>query len=241
MKRVALVTGGTKGLGLEIVHRLISDNYIVYSIARSFRDERDISDVYFHMGDVTNIDSLTALSDIININVGRLDLLVNNAGIIASGGIEDIDYDNWNNVMNVNVNGVFNCTKVMLPLLKKSDSSSIVNISSISSKIVSSSMAYSCSKSAVDMITKCLAKDLAKHNIRVNSISPGIMKTGFQINNSIISENEYNDFIDKCSCDYPFGIVKAEEVAELVSYLGSFKASCITGANITIDGGRSLI
>lgn len=64
MKRIALVTGGTKGLGLEIVRRLISDNYIVYSIARGFRDERDISDVYFHMGDVTNIDSLTALSDI---------------------------------------------------------------------------------------------------------------------------------------------------------------------------------
>lgn len=241
MKRVALVTGGTKGLGLEVVHRLISDNYIVYSIARGFRDERDISDVHFHMGDVTNIDSLTTLSDVINTNVGRLDLLVNNAGIIAGGGIEDVDYDNWNNVMNINVNGVFNCTKVMLPLLKKSDSASIVNISSISSKIVSSSMAYSCSKSAVDMMTKCLAKDLAKHNIRVNSISPGIMKTGFQINNCIASEDKYDDFIDKCSCGYLFGIVKTEEVAELVVYLGSSKASCITGANITIDSGRSLL
>lgn len=241
MKRVALVTGGTKGLGLEIVHKLISDNYIVYSIARDFRNERGISDAYFHMGDITNIDSLAALSDIINTNAGKLDLLVNNAGIIAGGGIEDVDYDNWNNVMNINVNGVFNCTKVMLPLLKKSDSASIVNISSISSKIVSSSMAYSCSKSAVDMMTKCLAKDLAKHNIRVNSISPGIMKTGFQVNNSIISEDKYDDFIDKCSCEYPFGIVKTEEVAELVVYLGSSKASCITGANITIDSGRSLL
>ena len=102
-------------------------------------------------------------------------------------------------------------------------------------------MAYSCSKSAVDMMTKCLAKDLAKHNIRVNSISPGIMKTGFQVNNSIVSKDKYDDFIDKCSCNYPFGIVKIEEVAELVVYLGSSKASCITGANITIDGGRSLI
>lgn len=241
MKRVALVTGGTKGLGLEIVHRLISDNYIVYSIARGFKSERGIINAYFYSGDVTSIDDLTALSDRINEDVGRLDLLVNNAGIIAGGGIEDTNYDNWTNVMNINVNGVFNCIKIMLPLLKKSDSASIINISSISSKKVSSSMGYSCSKSAVDMMTKCLAKDLAKHNIRVNSISPGIMKTGFQINNSILSENEYNDFIDKCSCDYPFGIVKAEEVAELVSYLGSSKASCITGANITIDGGRSLI
>ena len=241
MKRVAIVTGGTKGLGLEIVHRLISDNYIVYSIARGFKSEIGTSNAYFYSVDVTNIDDLIALSDRINADTGRLDLLVNNAGITASGGIEDIDYDNWNNVMNVNVNGVFNCTKIMLTLLKKSDSASIVNISSISSKIVSSSMAYSCSKSAVDMMTKCLAKDLAKHNIRVNSISPGIMKTGFQINNSIIIENEYNDFIDKCSCDYPFGIVKAEEVAELVSYLGSSKARCITGANITIDSGRSLL
>ena len=239
MKKVALVTGGTKGLGLEIVHRLISDNYIVYSIARDFRNERGASDAYFHMGDITNIDSLTALSDIINTNAGKLDLLVNNAGIIAGGGIEDIDYDNWNNVMNINVNGVFNCTKVMLPLLKKSNLASIVNISSISSKMVSSSMAYSCSKSAVDMMTKCLAKDLAKHN--VNSISPGIMKTGFQVNNSIVNEDKYDDFIDKCSCGYPFGIVKTEEVAELVSYLGSSKASCITGANITIDSGRSLL
>lgn len=76
---------------VEIVHRLISDNYTVYSIARDFRNERGASDAYFHMGDITNIDSLTALGDIINTNAGRLDLLVNNAGIIAGGGIEDVD------------------------------------------------------------------------------------------------------------------------------------------------------
>lgn len=138
------------------------------------------------------------------------------------------------------MNGIFLTIKTFLPLLKKANDASIINISSISSKIPGSSIAYSCSKATVDMLTKSLAKELSKYNIRINSVNPGIVDTGFQVNNKLLNTKEYLDFLDKMKTKYPLGIGETTDISNLVMFLVSKKAKWITGCNYIIDGGFSI-
>lgn len=102
----------------------------------------------------------------------------------------------------VNVNGVFLLTQKFLSLLKKTSDSCIINISSISSKMTGSSIAYSASKAAIDMMTKSLAKELAQYGIRVNSVNPGIMSTGFQVHNHLMNDEQYPGFLENTTIFY---------------------------------------
>ena len=167
-------------------------------------------------------------------------MLVNNAGIIFPGGVEDLTIDNWQKMFDVNVNSIFYCVKVLLPLLKQGENSSIINVSSISSKMTGSSIAYSACKASVDMMTKSLAKELAKYSIRINSVNPGIVSTGFQVHNAILNAEKYPEFLDKISETYPLGVGTAQDVSNLINFLVSEKAKWITGSNYIIDGGRSV-
>ena len=115
-----------------------------------------------------------------------------------------------------------------------------MNISSISSRLSGASVGYSVAKAGVDMLTACLARELSKYNIRVNSVNPGITKSGFQVNNGIMNEAEYNEFLYNIAKDYPLGLGECKDVSELIFYLTTEKAKWITGANLIIDGGRSI-
>jgi NAD(P)-dependent dehydrogenase (short-subunit alcohol dehydrogenase family) len=125
-------------------------------------------------------------------------------------------------------------------LLKKSEYPSVVNISSISSRLSGASMGYSVAKAGVDMITCCLARELSKYKIRVNSVNPGITKSGFQVHNGLMNDEQYEKFLSDISKSYPIGLGDCEDVSELIFYLASEKAKWITGSNYIIDGGRSI-
>ena len=244
MKKVAVITGGTSGLGLQIVKGLLNEKYKVYSISRSIdkieKIREEFPEVEFICGDVSKHYVIEGLARKIEEQEKKIDVLINNAGIIFAGGIETLSYEEWNEMFNVNVGAIFSCVKILLPLIKKGTNSSIINISSISSKMTGSSMAYSACKASVDMITKSLAKELAKYNIRVNSVNPGIINTGFQVHNNLIGESDYPKFLNDISETYPLGVGEASDVYNLICFLISDKAKWITGSNYIIDGGRSV-
>ena len=244
MKRTALISGGTSGLGLQVVKDLTNIGYKVYSISR--KQERinqlreELSDVTFFCGEISDIKVLNKAFDVISKENNELNVLVNNAGIIYPGGVEELEVDKWNKMFEVNVNGIFSAVKVFLPLLKKAGNASIVNISSISSSMTGSSIAYSACKAAVDMMTKSMAKELALYSIRVNSVNPGIISTGFQVHNDLMDENKYLEFLNSVSETYPLGIGDAKDISNLVMFLISEQAKWITGSNYIIDGGSSV-
>lgn len=244
MKRIALVTGGTSGLGLQLVRDLVSANYKVYSLSRKEdainQLKKELPEVVCLCGDVSDMSVLMNAYETIEQNDGKLDVLINNAGIIYPGGVEKLEVDEWNKMFAVNVNGVFYSVKAFLPLLKKSENANVINVSSISSQMTGSSIAYSACKAAVDMMTKSMAKELASYKIRVNSVNPGIISTGFQIHNELMTEKEYPGFLSEISKTYPLGIGEAKDVSNLICFLISEDAKWITGSNYIIDGGRSI-
>ena len=227
MNKVVLVTGGASGLGLQLVSDLMDRGYKVYSLSRNQKTIDSLKSGYpeveFMCGDITNEQDVDAAVQLIANNEGNLNVLINNAGIIYPGGIEQLGCDEWKKMFDVNVNGVFLVTQKFLSLLKKTDNSCIINVSSISSKMTGGSMAYSASKAAVDMMTKSLAKELAQYGIRVNSVNPGIMDTGFQVHNQMMNEEQYSEFLDSVGRTYPIGIGRANDVSNLILFLISDK------------------
>lgn len=246
MRKIALITGGTSGLGLQLVEDYLATGYMVISVSRSQDkiekavDHFTNNNVKFICGDVSDENTLDEVFNYIQNEYGMLDVLINNAGIIYAGGIETLECDDWYKMLEVNVTALFKITKKVLPLLKKSADGNIVNISSISSKMTGSSIAYSTCKAAVDMMTQSLAKELAKYKIRVNSVNPGMINTGFQVSNKLIEGSEYNSFLEKIEPTYPLGIGTAKDISNMVVFITSDKAKWITGSNYIVDGGRSV-
>jgi len=247
-----LVTGGTSGIGFGVVKKLLSLNDArVVSISRNEKKiiearEKlgdDKNRVEFLTGDISRAETIDSLAREISLKYESLFGLVNCAGIILPGGIEECSLENWNATMSINVNGAFIVTKAFLPLLKKSiPPASIVNISSVCSLRGGSSISYSTGKAATDMFTKCLAVELAKYQIRVNAINPGVIVSNLQLAAGIVSnQEEYSDFLEKMKPLHPLGRVGTpEEVANAVAFLLSEESSWTTGAILSVDGGRAI-
>jgi len=246
VNKVALVTGGTSGIGFKLIQDLLAGGYYVVTISRDgdkikkAKNELKNENVCFVSGDISDEKAIDGLYNMIAKEYQRLDVLVNNAGIIYPGGIEKLEGKDWDKMLDINLTAPYKLTQKMIPLLKKQDNSSIINISSISSKVTGSSIAYSTCKAGIDMMTKALAKELSKYNIRVNSVNPGLIDTGFQVSNNLIKASEYGEFIENNSSAYPLGIGKAKDISNLIMFLISDKARWITGVNYIIDGGKSV-
>ncbi len=242
MKNI-LITGASTGIGLAIAKKILEqEDYCVISISRNPNKRTYEHDrMYYYFGDISNPDTLNSLCKEIHINHGSLYALINNAGTIIPGGIETLSYEDWEISLGNNLSSYFNVTKAFLDLLKNTSNASIINISSISAKLGGSSIAYSVAKAGVNMFTEVAAREFSKYGIRVNAISPGIVNSGFQVANGMVKEEDYSDFLTAQSKFYPLGIGDVSEIANVASFLLSENATWITGTNITVDGGRSIL
>lgn len=250
-KKNVLITGGSSGIGLAIAEKLLLEGgYEVLSVSRSSEKIKRALDskpllkdkVDFIPGDVTNESDCERIRKYIARKFGVLHGLVNNAGILTKGAMEDISYEQWKYNLDVNLNGPYLLTKTLLPLLKKAGGASVVNISSIAGLKPGSSVAYSVSKAGLDMLTEFMAGDLGPYKIRANSINPGLVRTNIHLDNKIVEdEKAYANLLKKALPRYPIGrIGEPEDIANLALFLLSDASSLITGAIIKADGGANV-
>jgi len=250
-KKVVLVTGGTSGIGLGTIEYLLEQgNYEVISLSRgdknlSLAKEKlgdKANNVTFLNGDISKEDDCKKVYNEIDNKYGKLDGLVNSAGIIKLGGLEGQTIEEWNNSININLTGIFLLTKTLLPLLKKGKNTSVVNISSMSSERAGGSIAYCASKAGVDMLTKYMGQELGKYNIRVNSVNPAAVYTNIYVASGDYTQEGYDKWSEDKKKLYPLGRIgdAKKDIAPTIEFLLSDKSLWTTGSIYLVDGGKSI-
>ena len=191
-----------------------------------------------YYANVTNQEEIAGIYKEIDAKYGKIDCLVNAVGTLISGNIEALSLESFRKMLEVNLFGVFIALKEAIPYLKKSGNAYVVNISSISSKLGGSSIGYSVAKAGVDMLSRESARELAPYNIHVNSINPGMTKTGLQIKNGIVDEKGYEKILANVAGGYPLGIGLPEDIAGPIYFLCSDDAKWMSGQSVFVDGGH---
>lgn len=241
-KKVALVTGGVSGIGKEISLALARNGV---SVCVNFAHSNDRAELIkqeierfggtasFYQADVTDEEQVKAMFDFVEGKYGVLDILINNAGIYEGGTIEERDYELWKRVIDTNLNSKLLCTMYAISLLKASTSPRIVNIASrCAEKAEAESSAYCSAAAAIAMLTKVSALELAKYNIRVNTVSPGLTRTPMTEKDT--TEGEYINYVSR----NPAGrLGTPQDIANTVLFLVSPEAEFINGENINVSGG----
>jgi len=247
-QKVALVTGGGDGMGKAISKTLSKQGAIVYIL--DINEEagtktaseiiKDGYSAYFMKCDISNQAQVKQLTQDIFDKQGKIDILVNNAGIAHIGTAETTSEEDFNKIVNVNINGVYNCAHCCIPFMKKSGGGVIINMSSAASGIgLPDRFVYSMSKGAVTTMTYSIARDFVNDNIRCNCISPARVHTPFV--DGYLKKHypgQETEMFEKLSKTQPIGRMgEPLEIANLILYLCSDEASFITGSNYPIDGG----
>jgi len=241
--KVALVTGGSRGIGFTTA-KILSENgaTVVITAKDPKRLEKSTLEIFNVIGIAADIRNRNDVKNVVNRIIekfGRLDILVNNAGIFPKiKKLHEIDEDDWNEVLDVNLTGQFRFTKEAIPYLQKT-AGCIINISSDAGLKAYQGFnvdAYSASKAALILLTKCWALEYATNKIRVNCICPGVVDT--DMTKPFLKTQKDREFMDS---EHPIGrIGQPEEVAKAVMYFASDDASWVTGAVLAVDGGESI-
>jgi NAD(P)-dependent dehydrogenase (short-subunit alcohol dehydrogenase family) len=240
LQKVALVTGAARGIGLAVAKRFLAEGWRVALL--------DIEDELLHGAvaaladpdhtlalpcDVSDAGAVTAAMARMNARFGRLDALVNNAGVAVFAPLLETSDDDWNRVLAVNLTGPFLCTKAAAPLMRDHGGGAVVNITSISAVRASTlRSAYGTSKAGLAHLTKQLAVELAALGIRVNAVAPGPVDTAMA--KAVHTPEIRADYHDAIPLNR-YGL--EEELAEAVFFLCSDRASYITGQILAVDGG----
>ena len=230
-----LITGGSKGIGKECVYAFSKKGYRVFlNYNKSEEEAKRISEetgAVIVKANISKSDEVKKMADFIHSQYGKIDVIVNNAGIAEQKLFTDITENDWDNIFNINVKGMFLVTKEFADDMIFRKSGKIINISSMWGITGGScEVHYSASKAAVIGFTKALAKELGPSGICVNCVAPGVIKTDMNRN---LTEDDYRELSEET----PLGrIGSAEEVAKVIVFLAD-DASFITGQVINVDGG----
>ena len=241
--KVALVTGGSRGIGFAIA-KILSDNgaSVVITSKNSEKIKQAETKISNSFGITCDIKKKNEVQNVLEQTIkkfGKLDILVNNAGIFPKIKLlHEIEEEEWNEILDVNLTGQFRFTKEAIPHLQKT-SGCIINISSdagLKAYQGFNADAYSASKAALIVLTKCWALEYAKNKIRVNCICPGVVDT--DMTKPFLKNQKDIEFMNN---EHPLGrIGQPEEIGKSVLYFASDDALWITGAILTVDGGESI-
>ncbi|MBA2650886.1 MAG: acetoacetyl-CoA reductase [Tatlockia sp.] len=240
--KVALITGGTGDIGTALAKQLdpLYGKVIALDIISLEKGDLWLSELheqgYHQVGyrqmDVTNFDNCKLVIDSIFKEFGRIDVLINNAGITRDAVFNKMTQQQWNEVLGVNLDGMFNVTRHVVDYMRSQESGRIINISSVNAQKGQFSQAnYAASKAGVYGFTKSLAQELMSKNITVNSISPGYVNTR-------LMQNIRPDILEAIIQLIPAKrLAEPEEVAWVVEFLANDKSRYISGANLSVNGG----
>ncbi|MGE8141632.1 acetoacetyl-CoA reductase [Novosphingobium sp. NPDC080210] len=239
MARVAIVTGGTRGIGEAICQRLQKQGHIVIANyagneekARAFTQRNGIPAIRWDVGDheacIHNCNDIAA-------EYGPIDIVINNAGVTRDGVLHKMTFDDWNEVMRINLGGCFNMAKATFPGMRERGWGRIVNIGSINGQAGQyGQVNYAAAKSGIHGFTKALAQEGAKFGVTVNAIAPGYIDTD-------MVAAVPAPVLEKIVAKIPVGrLGHAEEIARGVAFLTSDNAGFVTGSTMSINGGQHM-
>jgi len=247
INKTAIVTGGGSGIGRAISTVFAKQGAIVHildmdeagGISTVEEIKKTNGNAFFHRCDVSEQATVKKLAAAIAAKHSTIDILVNNAGIAHIGNAETTNEEDFNRLLRVNVNGVYNCLHEILPYMKQKGGSIVNMASAVASVGIPDRFAYSATKGAIAAITMSVAKDYLSFKIRCNSISPGRVHTPFV--DGFINKNypgKEKEMFEKLSKTQPIGRMGTpDEIAYLALYLASDEASFTTGCDYPIDGG----
>ncbi len=243
--KVALITGGSEGMGYATAELFLKEGAKVMITGRSpdrgakaIKKLQRLGKVAFVRGDVSkDADAKRMVEETVR-RFGRIDILFNNAGVYIEKLAEDTSVEEWDKVIDTNLKGTFLVTKHAIPHMKRQRSGVIINNSS-DAGIIGNRVcpAYCASKGGVTVMTKAMALDYSPYGIRVNSVNPGIIDTPM-LAREVDAAPDRRAYLTKCDEDAPVGrIGKPIEVAKAVLFLASHQSSFVTGAALSVDGG----
>jgi NAD(P)-dependent dehydrogenase (short-subunit alcohol dehydrogenase family) len=226
--RKIIIIGGTSGIGEAILKRLKND--MIFVISRNHSKFIVNKNIHYFNFDINNENEI---KNFFKNNNFQFDVIIHSAGTTDIKSFEDTEIEILQKVMNTNLISVMKFNKIAIPFLKKYDNSSIIHISSVCGFKPCESISYSVSKAGLDMFTKTLAIELAKYNIRVNSVNPGITRTNFHTENKVTEH--YDDWLETMKKNNINNeVLDPDEIAKAVEFLISENSKSITGTIIPI-------
>lgn len=245
-RKVAVITGAGRGIGASAGLRLLKEGFVVYfadmNVARaqefvnSIREGRE--NAYSLEIQVTSDNSVNAAMTAVGEKHGKVDLLINNAGITNQRPTQDIPTEDWQELIDVHLGGTFRCCRAAFPYLKAAKGAAIVNVSSIAGRLgMPIRASYCAAKAGIEGFGRSLATEWAEFGIRVNTVAPGYVMTELiqkDLKNGLVSEEVLSGRISLRRLANP------EEIAEVMLFLGTSASSYMTGQVLSVDGGLSI-